>query len=365
MCNVIVHPRDFQSGPICAKTVLALADEGKRMTNIAVNDSMFWVLLTMALIFDFLNGIHDSSNVVATVISSRAMRPRQVLLLAALAHFAGPFLLGVAVATTLGDGLFDPSALETEVVVAGLISAVIWNLVTWYFGLPSSSSHALVGGLIGSSILSAGLFAIKLSGLLKVLLALLLSPVLGLLAGYLALRITLWLVRNATPKVNALFRRMQIFTLIGLSLSHGSNDGQKTMGVITLGLLLAGRIDTFHVPLWVIAASASAMALGTSLGGWRLIRTLGGRIFRIRPVHGFCAQIAGAAVIMGAGWVGGPVSTTQVMSSAIMGVGASERLSKVRWTMLRDLALAWLLTIPTTAVLGAIALLVLSRIVGS
>ena len=311
------------------------------------------VLLALAVAFDFLNGFHDSSNVVATVITSGAMHPRVALFTAAAAHFIAPFVLPLAVATTLGEGMLHDQAIQINVVIAGLAAAVVWNIVTWYLGLPSSSSHALVGGLLGAAILSSGFAVVQLPGLLKIVIALLVAPPLGMLAGWLVMRLTLWASRGADPSINRVFKALQIVTLIGLAFGHGSNDAQKTMGVITMGLLAGGLIPTFHVPTWVILVSASAIALGTSLGGWRLIKTLGGRIFRIRPIHGFTSQVAGAAVIVGASILGGPVSTTQVMSSAIMGVGAAERLGKVNWLILRDLAMAWVLTIPTTALLAA------------
>jgi PiT family inorganic phosphate transporter len=312
-----------------------------------------FVLLALAVAFDFLNGFHDSSNVVATVITSGAMRPRVALFTAAAAHFAAPFVLPLAVATTLGEDMLHDQAIQINVVIAGLASAVAWNIVTWYLGLPSSSSHALVGGLLGAAILSNGFGVVRLPGLIKIVIALLISPLLGMVAGWLVMRLTLWLARDANPSVNRTFKILQIITLLGLAFGHGSNDAQKTMGVITMGLLAGGMISSFHVPTWVILISASAIALGTSLGGWRLIKTLGGRILRIRPIHGFTSQIAGAMVIVGASILGGPVSTTQVMSSAIMGVGAAERLGKVHWLILRDLAMAWVLTIPTTALLAA------------
>jgi PiT family inorganic phosphate transporter len=323
---------------------------------------MFLVLLALALIFDFLNGMHDSSNIVATVISSRAARPRVALLLAATAHFLGPFLFGVAVATTIGDDLLVSEAITQTVVVAALAAAIIWNLLTWYFGIPSSSSHALLGGLLGAAIIAAGGAAVQVDGLLKIVLALLLSPPLGLLTAFLIMRVTLWASRNSTPNVNTGFRRMQIPTLIALALSHGTNDAQKTMGVIALGLLTAGRIDSFYVPTWVIFVSATAIALGTALGGWRLIRTLGGKIYKVRPIHGFTSQIAGAGVILGASVWGGPVSTTQVMSSAIVGAGAGERVNKVRWNVMRDMVYAWAMTIPVTAIVAAIVYLILLQL---
>jgi PiT family inorganic phosphate transporter len=317
-------------------------------------------LLALALVFDFLNGFHDSSNIVATVISSGSMRPRAALLLAAAAEFAGPFIFGVAVATTIGEGLLEISTVPVEVVVAALAGAVIWNLLTWYIGIPSSSSHALIGGLVGAAVLAHGWTIIHLSGLLKVLAILLISPVIGLAAGYLTMRVVIWAVADASPRVNNFFRRAQVLTLVGLALSHGTNDAQKTMGVITLGLVAVGYQDSFFVPWWVIALSAGAIALGTSFGGWRLIRTLGGKIMRIRPVHALASQAAGAGVILGAALIGGPVSTTQVMSSAIMGVGAAERITKVRWMVLQDMVTAWLLTIPVTAVVSALAYLLLT-----
>jgi PiT family inorganic phosphate transporter len=253
--------------------------------------------------------------------------------------------------------------IETTVVIAALISAVVWNLVTWYLGIPSSSSHALLGGMLGAGVVAVGFGVVHPQGLLKILLALLLSPPIGLVLGFLVMRFTRWAVRRAGPSINQAFRRLQVLTLLGLSLSHGANDAQKTMGIITLGLVAAGVQDQFDVPLWVITVSAGAIALGTSFGGWRLIRTLGGRIYRVRPIHGFTAQTTGAGVILGAALLGGPVSTTQVMSSSIVGVGAGERVNKVRWNILGDMVLAWLLTIPVTAALAALAYLGIDLIV--
>ena len=323
------------------------------------------ILIGLAIIFDFLNGFHDSSNIVATVISSRALHPRVALFLAAITEFIGPFLFGVAVATTVGHELLYERALDQDVIIAGLISAVVWNLITWYIGMPSSSSHALLGGLLGAALLSSrNLGVIHLQGLIKIIIALLLSPVVGLLMGFLIMRITLWAARNATPRIDNFFKNGQIVTLIGLGLSHGTNDAQKTMGVITLGLFLAGRISTFAIPLWVVAMSAGAIALGTAMGGWRLIRTLGGKIYRVRPIHALTSQISGAAVILAAAMLGGPVSTTQVVSSSIMGVGAAQRVSMVRWTVLREMLTAWLLTIPLTAILAAFTLFVIKFLTG-
>jgi len=322
---------------------------------------MLIVFIALAVVFDFINGFHDSSNIVATVIFSRALPPRVALTLAAISHFIAPFLFGVAVATTIGDEFLVVSALTMNVIMAAIVSAIIWNLITWYFGIPSSSSHALLGGLLGAALIhSRSLAVVYASGLIKIAIALFLSPIAGLIVGYLVMKITLFLVRGATPKVSHLFRRFQIVTLIGLSLSHGTNDAQKTMGLIAMGLLLSGQISTFYVPMWVVTVSAAAIGLGTLFGGWRLIRTLGGKIFRIRPIHGFTSQIAGAIVILSAALLGGPVSTTQVMSSSILGVGAAERINKVRWSILGDMAVTWLFTIPVNAVFAALVYLLLN-----
>ena len=322
---------------------------------------MLIVFIALAVVFDFINGFHDSSNIVATVIFSRALPPRVALTLAAISHFIAPFLFGVAVATTIGDELLVVSALTMNVIMAAIVSAIIWNLITWYFGIPSSSSHALLGGLLGAALIhSRSLAVVYASGLIKIAIALFLSPIAGLIVGYIVMKITLFLVRGATPKVSHLFRRFQIVTLIGLSLSHGTNDAQKTMGLIAMGLLLSGQISTFYVPMWVVTVSAAAIGLGTLFGGWRLIRTLGGKIFRIRPIHGFTSQIAGAIVILSAALLGGPVSTTQVMSSSILGVGAAERINKVRWSVLGDMAVTWLFTIPVNAVFAALVYLLLN-----
>ncbi|MFZ1395859.1 MAG: inorganic phosphate transporter [Candidatus Promineifilaceae bacterium] len=314
----------------------------------------FILLLITALIFDFLNGFHDSANIVATPIASRAMAPRRVLWLAAAAHFVGPFLFGVAVAETIGKGIADPVHVTMPVVIAAMMAAVVWNVVTWYLGIPASSSHALVGGVVGAVVVASGFGAVQASGLTTVLVALFLSPILGLLIGFLLMRLTLFLARGASPRINIFFKQAQVVTAVGLALSHGANDAQKTMGIITLGLVVEGAISEFAVPVWVIALSAGAISLGTAMGGWRLIRTLGGRIYKIRPVDGFVSQISGAAIILGAALLGGPVSTTQVMSSSIMGAGSAQRFTKVRWQVGYEMLIAWVLTIPVSGLLAAL-----------
>lgn len=312
-----------------------------------------FILVGLALLFDFLNGIHDSSNIVATMISSRAFRPQTALGVTAVAHFFGPFLFGVAVAKTIGDEVVHSSSLTIEVILAALIGAILWNLITWFLGIPSSSSHALIGGIVGAVAISVGFEAIILSGLEKVLIALFFSPLIGFGFGFVVTKIIFFLARGATPRINNVFSRSQIITAVALAFSHGANDAQKTMGVITLGLVITGFIPSFEVPVWVIATSAGAIAMGTAFGGWRLIKTLGGKFYKIRPVHSFAAQIASSIIILGASFIGGPVSTTQVVSTAIMGVGSAERLSKVRWGVARDILVAWIVTIPATGLVSA------------
>ncbi len=309
-------------------------------------------VIVLALIFDFLNGIHDSSNVVATMISSRALPPRVALGMTAIANFIGPFIFGVAVAETIG-GVVNADTISLQVLIAALASAILWNLLTWYLGFPSSSSHALVGGMIGAVIIGAGWQAINFEELKKIVIALFASPIIGFIFGYILLKLILLLCWNTSPRINWLFKRGQIFTALGLALSHGTNDAQKTMGIITLALVIGGFLDSFAVPQWVILMCATMIALGTALGGWKLIRTLGGKFYKIRPVDGFSSQLASATVILGASLVGGPVSTTQVVSSSIMGVGAAERVNKVRWGVAQEIATAWLLTIPATALVAA------------
>ena len=320
------------------------------------------VLIGLALFAGLINGLLGSGNIVATMVASRAFRPPVALLLTAAAEFIGPLIFGVAVARTIGRDLVAPAAVSLQMIVAALAAADVWNLITWRLAIPSSSSHALVGGLVGAVGVGAGWQAVQLDVLLKILVALFLSPVLGLVVGFLLTRLIFFLAQRATPRVNMFFKYAQIVTAVALALSHGANDAPKTMGVITLGLVTAGYLSQFIVPFWVIAASSGLLALGTTLGGWRLIQKLGGRFYKIRPVHAFSAQLTAAIVVLGSSLLGGPVSATQVVSSAIMGVGSAERLSKVRWGVGGELATAWLLTIPVTALLAAGMFWVLVRI---
>jgi PiT family inorganic phosphate transporter len=311
------------------------------------------VLVALALTFDFLNGFHDSANVVATMISSRAMTPTAALVIASVANFIGPFVFGVAVAKTIGQDVASPNSLTISVVLAALLSASIWNLLTWYFGIPSSSSHALIGGIVGAVLIGSGWGALKIEGLTLVGVALFLSPVLGYILGQIAMRVSLWAVRNASPRANMFFKYGQIPTAFTLALSHGTNDAQKTMGIITMGLVVLGYQSSFIVPWWVILTSATAIGIGTAAGGWRIIRTLGGKFYKIRPIHSFTSQLSSMLVILAASLVGGPVSTTHVVSSSIIGVGAAQRRSQVRWGVLGDILIAWFLTVPAAAGIAA------------
>jgi len=322
-------------------------------------------IIGVALLFDFINGFHGSSNVVATMISSRAMSARKALALSAAAHFCAPFLFGVAVATTIGHEVVDPKAITIVVIFAALLAAIIWNLATWYFGIPSSSSHALVGGLIGAVSIDFGFAMIQMRGLLKVITALFVSPILGLVVGYLFMKLVLFLARGASPRINWFFKRAQLITSLALALSHGTNDAQKTMGIIAMALVTIGYSSEFSVPWWVVALCAGAISLGTALGGWRIIRTLGGKFYKIRPVHGFTAQVASASIILGAAFLGGPVSTTHVVSSAILGVGSAKRASRVRWNVAGNIITTWVLTIPASALLAALLHLVIHLLLQS
>ncbi len=320
-------------------------------------------VIILGLGFSFLNGVHDSSNVVATMISSRAFSPQVALGITALANFLAPFIFGLAVAKTIGMDVVASSSINITVIVAALVSAISWDILTWYLGFPSSSSHALVGGIIGAVVIDAGWKVIELPGLIKILVALFTSPFLGFIFGFIFLRLILMLSWNATPKINGVFKHSQIVTGVALALSHGANDAEKTMGIITLGLVIGGYLKVFAVPFWVIIICAGAIALGTAIGGWKLIRTLGGKMFKIRPIDGFTSQLASAIIIIGASLVGGPVSTTQVVSATIMGAGTAERANKVRWGVAQEIAIAWLLTIPATALVAAGLYSVLIRII--
>lgn len=320
------------------------------------------IVIGLALFFDFSNGFHDAANVVATIIITKALSPKRALIMAAICEFIGPFLFGMAVAKTIGKNIINPSTFSPDtlqismvLLISALFGAIVWNLITWFFGLPSSSSHALVGGMIGAVLIAYGPDQILWKGLLYIFASLVLSPVLGFIFGIVFLKLTFFLFRNATPQANSFFNRMQIPASIGLALSHGANDAQKSMGLITLSLVILGFSPTFEVPIWVVASCATAIALGTASGGWRIIKTMGSKIYRLRSVHAYCAQTSSAAVILGAALLGGPVSTTHVVSSSIMGVGTGQRMSAVRWGVAKNIIVAWFITIPASGVIAGLS----------
>lgn len=318
-------------------------------------------VVALGFMFAFINGFHDGGNVVATIVSSHSMSPRKALFFACMAEFLGPLTLGTAVAVTVGKDIIDPSyfapvnpLIPGLILMAALVSAIVWDLVTWWVGMPSSSSHALVGGLLGAGIAAFGPGIVSWNNLFfKVILLLLLSPIIGMVAGYFVMKFSVYLFRNAHPRIGNLFKRMQLFTIIFLGASHGTNDAQKSMGVITMMLLLSGSLKAFLVPKWVIIGSAGALALGVLFGGWRIIKTVGTKIFKVEPIHSFNAQLAAGAVIFISGLIGAPVSTTQIVGSTIVGVGAGHRFMDVRWIAVKDMLIAWLVTIPASAVLAA------------
>lgn len=335
------------------------------------------VTVVIVLIFDYTNGFHDAANIVATVIASRAMTPAQAVLIVGIFEFLGPLLGGTAVANTIGkfvalDGVAP--VLSLSILLCGLIGAIVWNLGTWYFGIPSSSSHALVGGLIGAVVVAVGpdhvawgfaeLGEGHLTGIVKVLAALVLSPLIGFWVGFLVHRLLSALLVAANPAANSRLRGLQYVTAAGLAFSHGANDAQKSMGILTLVLLLGGFIPTFEVPFWVMLACASAITLGIMSGGWRIVRTLGFAIYRVRPIHALGSQLTSAGVIMAASLVGAPVSTTHVVATSIMGIGASERPRAVRWAKAKDIAMTWLITIPGAAIVAIQAYALINLFIG-
>jgi len=312
------------------------------------------VVVILAVIFDYINGFHDTANAIATSVATRALPPLAAILMAASFNFIGAFA-GTAVAKTIGAGLVDDETTTQAIVAAALIGAIAWDLVTWFYGLPTSSSHAIIGGLLGATIAGAGTGALKIDGIVnKVLVPMIMSPILGFSLGFGLMLALYWVFRNSVRKTLARrFRRVQILSAGYMAFAHGSNDAQKTMGIITLALVAAGLLDEPTVPTWVIVVSATAIALGTAAGGWRIMRTMGQRVVELEPVHGFAAETTGASVIYGASLLGMPISTTHAISTAIMGVGTSKGPRGVRWGVARRILIAWVLTIPCAALIGA------------
>jgi len=318
-------------------------------------------IVAVALVFDFINGFHDAANSIATVVSTRVLTPLQAVVWAAFFNFVAAFGFGVHVATTVGKGVVDPRLVDQWVILAGLVGAIAWDLVTWYFGLPTSSSHALIGGFAGAALAKAGFGALVVGGLVKIGVFMVLAPLVGLVVGFAMMLLTLLTFRNQTPgRVDRVFRRGQLLSAAAYSLGHGTNDAQKTMGIIAMLLFTTGHLGPeFYVPIWVILAAHAAIALGTLAGGWRIVKTMGMRITKLRPIGGFSAETAGAITLIGTALGGIPVSTTHTITGAIMGVGAIQRFSAVRWGVAGRIVWAWILTIPASAVTaGAVWILI-------
>jgi len=325
---------------------------------------MLILVVGAALLFDFINGFHDTANAIATCISTRALSVRSAILMAAGLNFAGA-MISTKVANTIGKGIVDPSDATQMVVLAGIVGAIIWDLITWYYGLPSSSSHAIIGGIMGAVVAHAGFSALHGAGLKKIILALVLSPIIGIVAGFFFMVIMMWAFRHKSPyNLNKGFRKLQILSAASMAFSHGTADAQKSMGVITMALVSYGALETFAVPTWVKVACAVAMAVGTAVGGWRIIKTVGHDFVKLQPVHGFCVETASAGVILGASAIGMPTSTTHVITSAILGVGLSKRLSAVNWQIAYRILWAWVLTIPASAAVSYITYQTLSPLLG-
>ena len=323
--------------------------------------------IAVALSFDFINGFHDSANSIATIVGTRVLRPIHAVGIAALGNMAGPFIFGTSVAATVGKGIIQPEFSTVDIILAGLIGAIIWDLITWYFGLPSSSSHALIGGLIGSALIAGGIKAIVMPGVEKVLIFMVVSPILGFITAYGFSIILLYFLRNRHPmKVNRIFGRQQVLSSTFYSLTHGSNDGQKTMGVITALLIAEGFLDSksFVVPIPVILIAATAIALGTFFGGWRIVKTMAFKLTNLRPYQGFCAETGGGVILTAMASFGIPVSTTHSISGAIMGAGATKRFSAVRWGLGKRIVYAWIITIPAAAAIAALSLIIIRMITG-
>ncbi len=319
-----------------------------------MHDTFFLLVcvIVLATLFDFINGFHDTANAIATSVSTRVLTPKMAVFMAAILNMVGA-LSGTAVAATVGKGIVEASSVTQITVVSALASAIVWDIITWYFGLPTSSSHAVLSSIVGAAIATAGVGVIIQKGVYKVLIGLVVSPLLGVVLGFLLMLFLIWLFRRAAPSViSHLFGRLQIMSAAYMAFSHGNNDAQKTMGIITMALVSYYKLPDFHVPLWVIVLCATAMAAGTAAGGWRIIKTLGMRLVHLRPIHGFAAETSAATIIEIASRIGLPLSTTHVISSTIMGVGASKRLSAVRWGIGGNIIMAWILTLPACAFLA-------------
>ena len=324
---------------------------------------MFWFAVTLTLValtFDFLNGFHDAANSIATVVSTRVLSPRVAVVWAAFFNFVAAFTFGTAVAKTMGHGMIRLEAVNLYVILAGLLGAIFWSIITWYYGLPISSSHALIGGYAGAAVAKAGWGVIMLSGWTKTLLFIILSPTIGLVLGAGMMIAVYWIFRHWSPQhLDRYFRKLQLLSAAAYSFGHGTNDAQKTMGIIAGTLFTAGVLNRFYIPFWVVLMAHAAIALGTLAGGWRIVRTMGMRITKLKPVGGFCAETAAAISILGSAVAGSPVSTTPTIAGGIMGVGSVQRFSAVHWGVARSILWAWILTIPISGAVSATCFLVL------
>jgi PiT family inorganic phosphate transporter len=316
-----------------------------------------WIIIGFALAFDFINGFHDAANSIATVVSTRVLSPRNAVVWAAFFNFVAFLVFGVHVAKTIGKGVIQPEAITPEIILAGVLGAIVWNLITWWLGLPTSSSHALIGGLVGAAVSAAGTQVVIVGGVTKIALFIVLSPLIGMVLGFFNMWAVSWIFWRSHPqRVDNLFRRLQLLSAAAFSLGHGGNDAQKTMGIITALLYSTGSLHgEFHVPLWVVLSAHAAMGLGTMVGGWRIVRTMGMRLTKLRPVGGFCAETAGAITLFGATLTGIPVSTTHTITGAIVGVGSTRRLSAVKWGVAGRIVWAWVLTMPMAALIAYVA----------
>lgn len=312
-------------------------------------------VVVLALAFDYINGFHDTANAIATSVSTRALTPRVAVWMAAGLNFLGA-MYSTGVAKTIGGDLVKSAQMvNQQVIIAALVGAIAWNLLTWWLGIPSSSSHALVGGVVGAVLVSKGFEGLKIEGIIKIVLSLIVSPVIAMITGLIIMIALFWIFSKMAPSnINSKFKRMQVLSAAMMSFSHGSNDAQKAMGIITLALVSSGYLSTLEVPVWVKMSAATAMGLGTAAGGWRIIKTMGGKIFKLEPISGFAADLNSALIIFGATLLHLPVSTTHVVSGSIMGVGTAKRVNAVRWGVAQQMLMAWVLTIPSTALVSAI-----------
>ncbi len=313
------------------------------------------LIIVLALVFDFINGFHDAANSIATVVSTRVLSPKLAVVWAAFFNFVAFAVLGTHVAKTIGKGVIDPAVVTPHILLAGVVGAIVWNLITWWLGLPTSSSHALIGGLVGGALVGAGPSSVLVPGLVKIAEFIVISPLVGMALGWTLMMMMYFLFRNSTPRrVDRLFRRLQLLSAAAFSLGHGGNDAQKTMGIITILLYSTGYLKgEFEVPLWVVLASHAAIGLGTMSGGWRIVKTMGMKLTKLQPVGGFCAETAGAITLFVTTFAGIPVSTTHTITGAIVGVGSTRRLSAVKWGIASRIVWAWVLTMPMAALVAA------------